>query len=107
MDILYGEAQYTQGDIRCHGKIILSSYKLFLRGPEGDLAQTYIPLDKIIKLRRGRSHVVIDVRLSQVNRYRVVLKLEEVYIKDLIETLARRLGLKKRFLINEWACVRP
>jgi len=102
MDVVYGEGQYAQGDIRCHGRIIVDAFKLYLRGPEGDLTQTFVPLEKIARLQRNRGGVTIGVRLSQANQYRVTLKMEPVYIKDLVDDLVRKLNLKKKLLRPVW-----
>lgn len=102
MQTAYGEGQYTQGDIRCHGRIIVDTYKLYLQSPEGELTQTFLSLDKITRIRKGRNRVTIDVRLSQANQYRVVLKMEPIYIKDLVGDLVRKLNLKKKWLRPVW-----
>jgi hypothetical protein len=102
MQTAYGEGQYTQGDIRCHGRIIVDTYKLYLQGPQGELTQSFVSLDKICRLQKGRTQVTIDVRLSQANQYRVALKMEPIYIKDLIEDLVRKLNLKKKWLRPVW-----
>jgi len=102
MEFSYGQGVYDEEGKKFEGQIILSEHKLYLKGADGDLAQTYIPLEKIERLRKMRQGVEIYVRPSISSRYVASLKGENKYLSELIRDLVQRRGLKKRFLRNEW-----
>lgn len=106
----YGNGEYLEGEKHIKGQIILGEHRLYLKGPQGDLTQTYIPLEKIERIKRVSVRPVlknvagldIHVRPSLLIKYVVCLKGEKKYIADLIRDLVSRRGLKKKFLKNEW-----
>jgi len=102
MEFSYGQGVYVEGKKRLEGRIILSEHKLYLRGPEGDLAQTYIPLEKIEKVKKNLQGLEIQVRPSLTFRYTTILKGENKHLLELIKDIVQRRGLKKKFLKNEW-----
>ncbi len=102
MEIVYGQGKYLDGASDFEGDIVLSEYKLFLRGAAGDWAQTFIPLEKIKKVRLVGDSMEISVCLSQVSRYTVKIKGENKNIKALAKELAVRRGFKKSFVWNVW-----
>jgi len=102
MEFSYGPGQFIEGDKKFKGEIILGQYKLYLRDSSGDLAQTYIPLDKIERIRQTRRGVEIYVRLSIYFRYVTLFEGERQHITELIKDLVKKRALKKQFLKNEW-----
>jgi len=102
MDVSYGNGRFQEGDKKHEGQIILSEHKLFLKKPEGDIAQTYIPLEKIEKLKKTIQGLTLQVRPSLAYRYHVVLSGEKKNIEALVKDLVGRRGFKKLFLKNEW-----
>ncbi len=106
----YGHGEYLEGDTRVNGKIILGEHRLYLKGPQDDLTQTYMPLEKIEKIKRVSSGfalsrvagVEVHVRPSILVRYVVLLKGERTHLSDLIKDIVTRRGLKKKFLKKEW-----
>ncbi len=99
----YGYGQYEQGQMSFRGMIVLSQYKLFLRGESGDIFQTYIPLEKIYKIKRFWFHgLAVYVRPSQVTEYVVKIMGERRLERELIKDLIQRRGLTHKFLRSEW-----
>ncbi len=100
----YGDGEYIEGTKRIKGQIILSEHKLYLRGPEGDIATTYIPLEKIEKIRKVGNNLEVHVRQSILERYVAALTGEKKHLADLIKDIVERRGLrKKNFWTQEWA----
>jgi hypothetical protein len=102
MEFSYGAGEYVEGDKKIEGKIILSEHKLYLKGPQGDLAQSYIPLEKIEGLRKTTHGMEVHVRPSLAYRYVALIKGENKHLSELTKDIVERRGLKKRFLRNEW-----
>ena len=73
-----------------------------MKDANGDLAQTYVPLEKIERIRKARSGVEVYVRPSTYFRYMALFKGEKKHLIDLVRDIAQRRGLKKQFLRNEW-----
>jgi hypothetical protein len=102
MEFSYGQGTYIEGEKRIEGQIILSEHKLYLKDKSGDLAQTYIPLEKIERIRQARQGIEIHVRPTLYFRFVALIKGEKKYILELIKDIVQRRGLKKQFLKNEW-----
>ena len=102
MEFSYGQGSFTEGEKNLEGQIILSEHKLYLKDANGDLAQTYIPLEKIERIRRTSLGVEVYVRPSTYYRYRTLFKGEKKHLIDLVRDIAQRRGFKKKFLRNEW-----
>lgn len=98
----YGEGQYIEGDKNILRQIILGEHKLYLKGPQGDLTQTYIPLEKIVKLKKIPKGLEIHVRPSITIKYIAFLYGDKSKISDLIKDLVSMRGFKKVFWRNEW-----
>ncbi|HSA31146.1 MAG TPA: hypothetical protein P5160_05005 [Candidatus Omnitrophota bacterium] len=99
----YGYGQYEQGTVSIRGMIVLGQHKLFLKGEAGEVPQTYIPLERIYKIRRlWPQGLEIHVRPSQMTEYAARIRVERPLEKDLLKDLARRRNLKRRFLRAEW-----
>ena len=102
MEFAYGNGVYTEGEKKFEGKIVLSEHKLFLKGAEGDLAQTFVPLEKIEKIKKVRRGIEVHVRPSLTYRYCAVFSGEARHINELVKDIVEQRGLKKRFLLKEW-----
>ncbi len=102
MEILYGDGWYMEGNRRIAGKIILGKNKLFIRGEQGDLPQTFISTEHVVSLERKKDCLSIRIQLSLVNGYQAVIKWDAGTLRELTEELAKRAGLKKRFWSSVW-----
>jgi len=102
MEILYGKGEYIQGNRRFSGKILLGEYKLNFKDDRGDISATYIPLEKIERIKKTFKGLQIYVRLSAATGYCALIKPEKRNTEELISELVKRLHLKKQFLRKEW-----
>jgi len=102
MEFTYGEGTYLEGDKKIDGKIILSEHKLYLKGKQGDFAQSYIPLEKIDGVRKTVKGVELYVRPSLSYRYTAMIQGNRKQLSDLVKDLVQMRGFKKKFLRNEW-----
>ncbi|MCA9405824.1 MAG: hypothetical protein KC684_04760 [Candidatus Omnitrophica bacterium] len=103
MEIVYGQGEYQEGSKHFSGRIVLSEHKLFLKDEQGqDLPQTYIPLEKIEKIKQKANVCEVYVRPAITVRYQAVLKGEKSFIDSLVKELVQRRRLKKQFLRREW-----
>ena len=98
----YGEGYYIEGRRRLQGRIIVDESRLYLSGIY-DYSNTYIPLEKIEKLRRARGGLEIRVKFSAANIVRTIISLPAKDIRQLTNDLVKRLHLKKKFLKREWS----
>ena len=71
MEIFFGDGEYIEGEKVFQGTIVLSEYKLFLKSSQGELPQTYIPLEKINRVRRSSKGVEIQFKTTALARYSV------------------------------------
>ncbi len=103
MSFSYGYGRYEQGEMCFEGLIVLSQHRLFLRGENGDIPQTYVPLEKIYKVRRFWARgLALYVRPSQMTEYVVRITGERSLERDLVKDLIQRRGLKRKLLGREW-----
>jgi len=102
MEFSYQQGTFIEGDKVIEGEIILSEHKLYLRSPSGDLTETYIPLEKIERIKKSSGSLDVHVRPSITIRYVACFKGEAKHISSLAKELVSRRGLKKKFLRNEW-----
>jgi len=98
----YGQGTFIEGEKRFQGQIILGEHKLYLKDASGDLAQTYVPLEKIERIRKIKSGIEVHVRPSTYFRYMALLHGEKKHLSSLVRDIVQRRGLKKQFLKNEW-----
>jgi len=102
MEFSYGEGNYKQGHTDVDGRIILAEHKLYIKGKEGDYSQTFIPLEKIVNVKKWSGGVLISVRISMAQQFMAHIKGNNKHINELIKDLVNRRGLKKKLLKNEW-----
>jgi hypothetical protein len=98
----YGHGQYIEDKKVFHGDIVLSEHKLYLISNGEDLTQTYIPLEKIQRIKKSSSALEIKFRTNVLSMYQVRLKAEKKDIDSLASEIIFRRRLKKRLLSNEW-----
>ncbi|MFT5169599.1 MAG: hypothetical protein ACI9F2_000187 [Lysobacterales bacterium] len=102
MEFSYGQGKYVEGQKDFIGLIVLAEHKLYLRGSEGDITQTYTPLEKIYCIKQERNSLHVFVRPSLYLKYQVVVSGESDHIKELVKDVVSRRGFKKRLLKKEW-----
>jgi hypothetical protein len=102
MEFSYGNGTYIEGKKRFKGRIILSEHKLFLKDEEGDVVQTYIPLEKIERIRQTRQGLEVHARPTLYFRFAALIQGERKDLSGLVKDLVKRRGLKKQFLKKEW-----
>lgn len=102
MEFSYGQGIYIEGEKRLEGQIILGKHKLYLKDTDGDLAQTYVPLEKIERIQKTGSHIEVHVRQSTYFRYVALFEGEKKHLSSLVRDIVQRRGLKKQFLKNVW-----
>ena len=103
MKNIFGEGYYIEGSKSYKGKIAVDEHKFYLIGPEGDFAQSYVPLGKIERIRQTRQGVELRVKLSAANSFNALIKGKRQELSKLVKYLVRKLNLKKKFLKKEWA----
>ena len=99
----YGKGEYFEGTKRASGELVLGEHKFYLRGASGDLVQTYVPLEKIERIKRTWSGLELHVRPTMVSSYRALIKGQARHLRELLKDLVARRGLRKRFLFPEWS----
>jgi len=102
MEIEFSEGIFNESDRITKGVIVLSDHKLYLKGPEGDITQTYIPLEKIETLKLTGSSLSLFVRPGVSYYFTIVIKGNRLKISELTKELVLRRGFKKKFLRKEW-----
>ena len=98
----YGEGRYLEKGRYIKGRIIIEENRLYVSGAS-DYVNTYIPLEKIEKLKRLRGGLEVSIKFSAANIVRVIISLPRKNIHQLTEDLVMRLHLKKKFLKREWS----
>ncbi|MCK5305663.1 MAG: hypothetical protein KAJ66_00840 [Candidatus Omnitrophica bacterium] len=102
MNKKYGRGCYTERHKRFEGDVCLDQNRLYVEG-EKNTAGTYIPLEKIVKVRVVSGGVEITARLAATNVLRVIISLPSAALRGLIKDIVGILHLKKRFLRREWS----
>ena len=96
----FGEGIFVYRERKFKGKILLDT-KLYICG-EKEYVETYIPLEKIERVKLRKNRIEIDVTPSIVSAYTVVIYSDKKNLKKLAHFLAEKLGLKKKILKSEW-----
>lgn len=102
MQFSYGEGEYLKDKERYTGRIVLSQHKVHVRDASGDVASSFVPLEKITAVRLSGNSVQLDVRPSLYFQYVACFRGEKKHMKELAGDIAQRRGMKKKFLKNEW-----
>ncbi|MCK4519201.1 MAG: hypothetical protein KAU12_03670 [Candidatus Omnitrophica bacterium] len=98
----YGRGYYRENHRRYAGVVCVDGSRLYIEG-EKSTAGTYVPLEKIVKVRAVSGGVEITARLAATNVLRVIISLPSRALRVLIKDIVGTLHLKKRFLRREWS----
>ena len=98
----YGEGMCIREGHLYTGEIILSTTKLYLKSVDGEMSATFIPLERIYKIRLFLGGFTIYVHQSNFIRFQAKWKggLKEMW--SLAHDLADHRRLKKKFFGLEW-----
>ena len=102
MELFFGQGVYKESNRTFEGQIVLSDHKLFLKNGQEDLTKTYVPLEKIERIKKKFSSLEIYVRPSMTSKYSATFKGERRQISQLLNEIVHRRQLKKKFLKQEW-----
>ncbi len=102
MLMAYGQGVFQEGPRCFRGRIVLNDHRLFLQGPDGDLAATYIPMEKVVRVRRTLRGLKVYVRASMVKTYQVLIKGQRRHLGELVRDLVKKRYLTKKFIWPEW-----
>ena len=102
MNVTYGKGSYIQDTTVLRGEIILGDHKLFLKSYQEELTSSYVPLEKIIELRKISDTIELIIKQTSSYSYKVLIRGGPRSIKDLTQEIVSRRGLKKKFLRQIW-----
>jgi hypothetical protein len=102
MEFSYEAGEFFIDERLFHGQVILSDHKLFLKKEGRELIDTFIPLEKIISIKKSSKGLVFLVRRSQAMQYQAIVSADRKNLNELLKDIIRRRGLKKKFLKQEW-----
>lgn len=93
----YGQASFCRDGNACHqGQVILSAHKLYLKGDKGDIPDTFIPLEKIYRIRILLGTLTVYVRPSTFMQFTAQFKGSIRHMRLLKKDLVDRRQLRKR-----------
>lgn len=100
----YGDGEYKRGRSFYKGQIVLSEHKLYLKDADGEIADTFIPLEKIYRIQIGflGNTLWIYVRLSQFIQFEAKIKGVSKNIRPLLRDLVERRQLQRKGWHQEW-----
>jgi len=98
----YGPGRYLRDGREFTGQIILDAHKLFLKGGQGELSLTFIPLEKIYKVRFFWNRLKVFVRPSSFTQFTAVITGERREMQGLVRDLAQRRGFRRKKFGLEW-----
>ena len=102
MTFSYGPGEYKDGLFSARGEILVSAHKLYLRDNGADIPRTYVPLEKIIRLRLRWSCLEVDVVPNMMSRYTAIINGKRSVLKSVVRDLVSQRGLKRVFFRWEW-----
>jgi hypothetical protein len=97
----FHQVKYIEGERIIVGDLILDESRLYISSP-GISSSTYIPLDKIIFLKKRINGIEVRAKLSAINSLQVKIMLARSARNTLISELVSRLKMKKKFFKAEW-----
>jgi len=97
----YGAAKYIEGSRLIEGDLILDETRLYI-STDNISSSTYIPLDKVILLRKKINGLEIQAKLSAINSLFVRIIISNNSKKRLIKDIVNKQKLKKKFFKSEW-----
>jgi len=98
----YGQGTCLLQGRRYRGEIVLSRHKLYLRDNSGDIAKTFIPLEKVFKVRVFWGRMWVYARPSTFMQFVAVVCGRPGRIRALMRDLADHRQLQKRRFGLEW-----
>lgn len=100
----YGEGQYARGPHHYTGQIVFSGHKLYLKNTHGEIAETFVPLEKIYRVKAGfwGKTVWLYVRPSQFMQFEAMLTGDPHQIHSLIRDLVNHRQLRRKGWLREW-----
>ncbi len=104
MSFSYGQGRYRRDHLVYHGEIVLGMHKLYLKNAQGEMADTFVPLEKIYRIRRrcfGKT-LWISVRPSQFMQYDAEISGVPEHIRSLTRDLVDRRQLHQKGWRLEW-----
>jgi hypothetical protein len=97
----YSKAKYIEANRVIEGDLILDESRLYIANSNVS-SSTYIPLDKIVNLKKNFKSVEIKAKLSAINSIKAKIILPRAAANSLVKELVARLNLKKKFLRRQW-----
>ncbi len=98
----YGEMEYRRGRRIYHGQVILTGHKLYVKGHEGEIAETFIPLEKIYKIKIFWNVLRVYVRPSSVMEFHVKIIGPAQSLRSLVSDLVDHRQMQRRLFGLEW-----
>ncbi len=102
MQVTYGSGTYAGNNQQFSGTIILGEHKVFLKNQLEELAPTFVPLEKIERVRLKGNQMILTVRPAIMSRFDAVFQGDPRSIRELTLEIVNRRGLKKKWLVQEW-----
>lgn len=98
----YGNAVYTREKKSYKGEVILKPHKLYLKDQQGEIAATFVPLEKVYKVTFFLGKMTVFVQPSNFLKFEAHIQGKISMIFSLVRDLAKQRGLRKRFFGLEW-----
>lgn len=95
LTVAYGKGAYLQDGERHEGRILMSRDKLYLAAGAEEIGFSFVPVAKIVKLRRSGGRLDLEVVLSITEAYEASYFGEPAKIAELANDIIARRGLKK------------
>jgi hypothetical protein len=97
----YGPAKYIEDDRVVEGDVILDESRLYISS-DNISSSTYIPLDKIILIRKRINGFEVKAKLSPINSIFVKILMPLRKKNRLINDIVNKQKMKKKFFKAEW-----
>lgn len=98
----YGEGVYRREGQQYKGEIVLSAHKLYLKDGNGEISPTFVPLEKIYRIKFFFGKLILYVRPSNFMQFTAQLNGSVKNICALKRDLIDQRQLKKKFFGFEW-----
>lgn len=101
MKKFFKEGIFIEKNKRYKGAIIMNDYKIYIKG-NSPYVDTYIPLEKIVLIRRAKKKVFVQVKPTSISRRDIIITGSKEAISSLINEVVKKLNLKKKFFRSVW-----
>lgn len=98
----YGEGVYARDGRQYKGQVVLTPHKLYLKDETGEIAPTFVPLEKIYKIKVFWGRMTIYARPSNFMHFNAQLKGSSKMIRSLMKDLVEHRQLQKKRFGLEW-----